>query len=190
MSNHERSETDRHGNRFFRQDIGIIRIILRTFCVFLVHYSHFIVLNPQLSCFVRKVSVECSETVVMSLHIIGNTFVNIWIISHKLHFHHSDWFQIVPDCWIYLVNNRKQYSAEWNRGLNPDANESKKTRNKKQETKRFSTFAVYRLRHSETKKHCLNRESCLSGTCAKQPINNISEVTWLCTWFPKWGVAD
>ena len=40
------------------------------------------------------------------------------------------------------------------------ANESKKTRNKKQETKRFSTFTVYRLRHSETKiKHCLIRES-------------------------------
>ena len=31
--------------------------------------------------------------------------------------------------------------------------ESQKTRNKKQETKRFSTFAVYRLRHSETKKN-------------------------------------
>ena len=61
-----------------------------------------------------------------------------------------------------------------------------KTRNKKQGTKRFSTFAVSRLRHSETKKnHCLIRESCLNGTCAKQPINNISEVTWLCTWFPK-----
>ena len=66
------------------------------------------------------------------------------------------------------------------------ANESQKTRNKKQETKRFSTFAVYRLRHSETKKkHCLIRESCLNGTCAKQPINNISEVTWLCTWLAK-----
>ena len=33
-------------------------------------------------------------------------------------------------------------------------------KNKKQETKRFSTFAVFRLRHSETKKkHCLIRES-------------------------------
>ena len=64
------------------------------------------------------------------------------------------------------------------------ANESQK--NTKQETKRFSTFAVYRLSHSETKKkHCLIRESCLNGTCVKQPINDISEVTWLCTWFPK-----
>ena len=55
--------------------------------------------------------------------------------------------------------------------VKPGANESKK--NTKQETKRFSTFAVYRLRHSETKiKHCLIRESHFSGTCAKQPINN------------------
>ena len=37
--------------------------------------------------------------------------------------------------------------------LRAAANESQKTRNKKQETKRFSTFAVYRLRHSETKKN-------------------------------------
>ena len=54
----------------------------------------------------------------------------------------------------------------------------RESKNTKQETKRFSTFAVYRLRHSETKKkHCLIRESCLNGTCAKQPINYISEVT-------------
>ena len=36
--------------------------------------------------------------------------------------------------------------------LKPSANERKKTRNKKHETKRFSTSAVYRLRLSETKK--------------------------------------
>ena len=35
--------------------------------------------------------------------------------------------------------------------LRAATDESQKTRNKKQETKRFSTFAVYRLRHSETK---------------------------------------
>ena len=34
--------------------------------------------------------------------------------------------------------------------LRAATNESQKTRNKKQETKRFSTFAVSRLRHSET----------------------------------------
>ena len=39
------------------------------------------------------------------------------------------------------------------RTLRAATNESQKTRNKKQETKRFSTFAVYRLRHSETKKN-------------------------------------
>ena len=55
-------------------------------------------INPQLSCFVRKISVKCSETTVMNLHIIGNTFVNIRINSHTLHFHHSDWYQIVRDC--------------------------------------------------------------------------------------------
>ena len=72
-------------------------------------------------------------------------------------------------------------------GLIAKARRKRESKNKKQETKRFSTFAVYRLRHSETKekKHCLIRESCFSGTCAKQPINNISEVTWLCTWFQK-----
>ena len=37
--------------------------------------------------------------------------------------------------------------------LRAATDESQKTRNKKQETKRFSTFAVYRLRHSETKKN-------------------------------------
>ena len=58
----------------------------------------FCLINPQLSCSVRKVSVKCSETVVMNLHIIGNTFVIIRINSHTLHFHHSDWFQSVRDC--------------------------------------------------------------------------------------------
>ena len=44
--------------------------------------------------------------------------------------------------------------------VKPGANERKKTRNKNLETKWFSTLAVYRLRHSEIKKHCLIRESC------------------------------
>ena len=42
------------------------------------------------------------------------------------------------------------------RDLRAATDESQKTRNKKQETKRFSTFAVYRLRHSETKKTLLD----------------------------------
>ena len=43
-----------------------------------------------------------TKTVVINLHIIGTIFVNIRIDSHSLHFHHSDWFQIVRDCCIYL----------------------------------------------------------------------------------------
>ena len=67
--------------------------------------------------------------------------------------------------------------------LKPGANESQKTRNKKQNGLAYSRFIVCVI--PKQKKHCLIRESCFSGTCAKQPINNISEVTWLCTWFPK-----
>ena len=66
----------------------------------------FCLINPQLSCFDRKVSVKCSETVVMNLRITGNTFVNIRINSHTLHFHHSGWFQVVRNCWIYLYREQ------------------------------------------------------------------------------------
>ena len=70
--------------------------------------------------------------------------------------------------------------------LQPKGRHRRESKNKKQETKRFSTFAVYRLHHSETKKkHCLIRESSFGGACAKEPINNLSQVTWLCTWLPK-----
>ena len=68
-----------------------------------------------------------------------------------------------------------------NRTVRAGANESKKTRNKKQNGLAHSRFIVCVT--PKQKKHCLIQESCLSGTCAKQPINNISEVTWLCTWF-------
>ena len=67
--------------------------------------------------------------------------------------------------------------------LKPEANESQKTRNKKQNGLAHSRFIVCVT--PKQNKNCLIRESCLSGTCAKQPINNISEVTWLSTWFPK-----
>ena len=70
--------------------------------------------NPKLYCFVRWVSVECSETVVMNLQIIWNTFVNIRINSHTLHFHHSDWFQIVRDCRFYLYREQSErYLVKW-----------------------------------------------------------------------------
>ena len=68
-----------------------------------------------------------------------------------------------------------------------EARRKRESKNKKQGTKGFSTFAVYRLCHSETKKqqHCLIRESCFSGTYAKQPVNNLYQVTWLSIWLPK-----
>ena len=47
----------------------------------------------------------------------------------------------------------EQFPREINCCLRAATNESQKTRNKNQETKRFSTFTVSRLRHSETKKN-------------------------------------
>ena len=58
----------------------------------------FCVVDPKLSCFVRRMSVKGSKTAVMNFHITGNTFVNIRINSHTFHFHHSDWIPIVRDC--------------------------------------------------------------------------------------------
>ena len=69
----------------------------------------------------------------------------------------------------------------------PDANESPKTRNKKQNGLAHSRFIFFVT--SKPKKILLDSRIMLR-TCAKQPINNISEVTWLCTWFPKCGDAD
>ena len=49
------------------------------------------------------------------------------------------------------MNTRPKAQRErTSKTLKLGANESQKTRNKKHQTKRFSTFAVYRLRHSET----------------------------------------
>ena len=91
------------------------------------------------------------------------------------------------------ISSSSRVSSGFNRSLNARGrgwsalraatNESQKTRNKKQNGLAHSRFIVCVT--PKQKKHCLIRESCLSGTCAKQPINNISEVTWLCTWFPK-----
>ena len=54
----------------------------------------------------------------MNLDIIGNTFVNIRINSHTLHFHQSDWFKLIAIAeFISMVNNRKKYSVKWDRGL-------------------------------------------------------------------------
>ena len=62
--------------------------------------------------------------------------------------------------------------------IKPSANECQKTRNKKHETIRFSTTAIYRLRHSKTKnivsrnvvsgiKQCLIREICFHRNMCK-----------------------
>ena len=56
-------------------------------------------------------------------------------------------------CKIYILYILGEYNLGVHLGLRAATDESQKTRNKKQETKRFSTFAVYRLRHSETKKN-------------------------------------
>ena len=80
--------------------LNYLRISLKLFS--------FCLINPQLSCFVRKMSVKCSENLVMNLDIIGNTFVNIRKNSHRLHFHLSDWFQIVRDFWIYHYREQSE----------------------------------------------------------------------------------
>ena len=74
----------------------------------------FYLINLQPPCFVHKMSVKCPETVVINLHMIGNTFVNIRIYGHTLHFHHSDWFQIVRDCWIYLYREQSDKISDQN----------------------------------------------------------------------------
>ena len=91
----------------------------------------------------------------------------------------DDAIDISFDVTLYeqAVNNHEQVSVK------PGANESQKTRNKKQNGLAHSRFNVCVT--PKQKKHSLIRESCLSGTCAKQPINNVSEVTWLCTLFSK-----
>ena len=68
--------------------------------------------------------------------------------------------------------------------LRAATNESQKTRNKNQETKRFNTFAVSRLRHSVTKKHCLIRESSfqrnMCETANQQSISSHMVVYMAC----------
>ena len=72
------------------------------------------------------------------------------------------------------------------RRLGPPQTRVKKqeTRNKKQNGLAHSRFIVC-VTPKQTKKHCLIRESSFSGACAKEPIDNLSQVTWLCTWLPK-----
>ena len=79
----------------------------------------FRLINPQLSCFVRKVSVKCPETVVIILHIIDNTFVNIRINSHTMHFHHSNCFRLFAIAeFISIAHNWKKIFGQVKPGLN------------------------------------------------------------------------
>ena len=57
--------------------------------------------------------------------------------------------------------------------LKPKANGRHKTQNEKHETKRFSTYMVYRLRHAETINVSQNvfseiKQCLIRGTCAKK----------------------
>ena len=79
--------------------------------------------------------------------------------------------------------------------IKPSANERQKNRNTKQNglssaslwNKKQTLFCETMFWESSSvwfEKHVF------IGTCAKKPINNLSQVTWLCTWFPTRGVAD
>ena len=62
---------------------------------------------------------KCSETIVMNLHIIGNTFANNQINSHTLHWFHicSRLFAIIAEI-NSVVNNLKIF-GQVGPGLNP-----------------------------------------------------------------------
>ena len=75
------------------------------------------------------------------------------------------------------MTNRQRHSQDSARHVHlilvrAATNESQKTRNKNQETKRFSTFAVFRLRHSETKKTTLQVFSETCETANQQSISS------------------
>ena len=54
---------------------------------------------------------------------------------------------------MFAIMSPQSYEAIFIEMLQPKGRHRRESKNKKQETKRFSTFAVYRLRHSETKKN-------------------------------------
>ena len=62
---------------------------------------------------------HCSETVVINLHIIGNTFVNIriHIVTHCILIISIGFRLFAIAEFISIVNNRKKYSAMWKRGF-------------------------------------------------------------------------
>ena len=82
-----------------------------------------------------------------------------------------------------IAGRRRRKIASYEACLRAATDESQKTRNKKQNGLAHLRFIVCVT--PKQKKHCLIRESSFSGACAKEPINNLSQVTWLCTWLPK-----
>ena len=69
------------------------------------------------------------------------------------------------------------------------------TRVKKQETRNKKQNGLAHLRFlvcvtPKQKNIAWFENQVFSETCVKQPINNLSQVTWLCTWLAKWDVAD
>ena len=75
------------------------------------------------------------------------------------------------------------------RTLRAATNESQKTRNKKQNGLAHLRFLVC-VTPKQKKNIAWFGNQVFSKTCVKQPINNLSQVTWLCTWLVKWDVAD
>ena len=80
-----------------------------------------------------------------------------------------------PNC-TYLYHYTIFVKFIYDPFLKPRAYDSQKTRNKKQNGLAYSRFIIC-VTPKQTKKHCLIRESCFSGTYAKQPINNIGVST-------------
>ena len=66
--------------------------------------------------------------------------------------------------------------------------ESQKTRNKKQNGLTHLRFLVCVT--PKKKNIAWFENQVFSETCVKQPISNLSQVTWLCIWLAKWDVAD
>ena len=102
---------------------------------------------------------------------------------------------IVFESWlrqlIYVFMEGQVMKDASQKSLRAATNESQKTRNKNQETKRLSTFAIPRLRHSETKKkHCLIRESSfqrnMCETANQQSISSHMVVYMACKMRCRW----
>ena len=98
--------------------------------------------------------------------------------------HFQSGFTLIPMMWTI----KNKFDADpFNldqKAVMPGANESQKTRNKKQNALAHSQFIICVT--PKQKKNIPSFENhVFSRKCAKQPINNLSPVTWLCTWLAK-----